>query len=36
MNRFRHVSVTWEDRGGEPYVLVERIIDYETFEVEML
>ena len=31
-----HVSVTREDRSGEPYALVECIIDYETFEVKVL
>lgn len=36
MDRFRHVTVTWEDHGGEPHALVECIIDYETFEVEVL
>lgn len=36
MDRFRHVTVTWEDHGGEPYALVECIIDYETFEVKVL
>lgn len=36
MDRFRHVTVTWEDHGGEPYALVECIIDYETFEAEVL
>lgn len=30
MDRFRHVTVTWEDHGGKPYALVKCIIDYET------
>ena len=36
MDRFRYVTVTWEDHGGQPYALVEHTIDYETFDVEVL
>lgn len=36
LDKFCDVIVTWEDRGGEPYALVECIIDYETFEIEVL